>query len=161
MRRYWPAGALRRCRVQLHANHGGHYSAGYDCCIEMVSAWIVIEQQPCGACRSLAASLQGSPPPPPRPHPFLKPQACPHNRFVNSQCYFRADLSRCCCFGKSGTAGREARCVMQVHFPVFVEGANLSMGDMHFSQVCQLLLHQTAQQCLDEAKSTLQRPNYE
>lgn len=24
----------------------------------------------------------------------------------------------------------------KVYFPVFVEGANLSMGDMHFSQVC-------------------------
>ena len=23
-----------------------------------------------------------------------------------------------------------------MYFPVFVEGANLSMGDMHFSQVC-------------------------
>ena len=25
-------------------------------------------------------------------------------------------------------------CLRQVYFPVFVEGANLSMGDMHFSQ---------------------------
>ncbi len=25
-------------------------------------------------------------------------------------------------------------CHWQVYFPVFVEGANLSMGDMHFSQ---------------------------
>ena len=35
-----------------------------------------------------------------------------------------------------------AGCV-QVYFPVFVEGANLSMGDMHFSQgdgeVCPIL----------------------
>jgi formamidase len=35
---------------------------------------------------------------------------------------------------ESGACRPPACRLLQVYFPVFVEGANLSMGDMHFSQ---------------------------
>ena len=40
----------------------------------------------------------------------------------------------CACCGSGGSMQHNVPWRVQVYFPVFLEGANLSMGDMHFSQ---------------------------